>query len=285
MKLKHSKYRNTGILFELLVRQITADSLKGIESPAIGMVKKYFVNTQMGREYKLYEAIMSSKVVTESVANAMISTVLEKSSKVNRKILRNEKYNLIKEIKNSYDLNTFFKIKVDGYKRLASIYTLIESYNTKEDVETSQIINNKVTLLEFLTKSEVKESEVESQVLKEFKNQDTEIRLMAYKILLERFNDKYDNLNQFQKDLLQDYIVSENSTVKLRTLYNKNINIVKDQLTEELSNVTDKVVKIKLEEVLKYVKELSKTDKINSDNLVDLMEYHELTSELAIANA
>ena len=190
MKLKHSKYRNTGILFELLVRQITADTLKGGESPALGLLKKYFTESQLGREYKLYETLMKSELVTEGKANALISTVLESSSKINRKQLKREKYNLIKEINDSYSTATFFSSKLPNYKRIAAVYTLIEAYNTKEDVDTNQIVDNKVTLLEFLTKQEVKSKEVESNVIKEFRKQDPELRSLAYKILLEKFNEK-----------------------------------------------------------------------------------------------
>ena len=132
MKIKHSKYKNTGILFELLVRQITADTLKGGDSPAIDILKSYFVNTELGREYKLYESIMKSKVITESRANALVSTVLDSSKKFNRTVLKKQKYNLINEIKKHYNLESFFGSKIKNYKEIASVYTLIESYNNKK---------------------------------------------------------------------------------------------------------------------------------------------------------
>ena len=155
MKIKHSKYKNTGILFELLVRQITADTLKGGDSPAINILKDNFVKTQLGREYKLYESIMKSKVLNESRANVLISTILESSKKFNRSTLRKQKYNLIKEIKKHYDLESFFGAKINNYKEIASVYTLIEGYNSSESTDVNQINNNKITLLEFLTKTEV----------------------------------------------------------------------------------------------------------------------------------
>ena len=280
MKLKHSKYRNTGILFELLVRQITADTLKGGESPALGLLKKYFTESQLGREYKLYETLMKSELVTEGKANALISTVLESSSKINRKQLKREKYNLIKEINDSYSTATFFSSKLPNYKRIAAVYTLIEAYNTKEDVDTNQIVDNKVTLLEFLTKQEVKSKEVESNVLKEFRKQDPELRSLAYKILLEKFNEKYSDLSDDQKKVLKEFIESENSGVKLREFYNSRINDLKFTLREEIKTIDNEVIKIKLEEVSKYLVELSKTDRVGNDNIVDLLEYYELVKEI-----
>ena len=132
MKIKHSKYKNTGILFELLVRQITADTLKGVDSPAIDILKEYFVKTELGREYKLYESILKSKVLNEGRANSLISTILENSKKFNRTVLRKQKYNLINEIKKHYNLESFFGSKIKNYKEIASIYTLIESYNIRK---------------------------------------------------------------------------------------------------------------------------------------------------------
>ena len=280
MKLKHSKYRNTGILFELLVRQITADTLKGIESPAIDLVKKYFVNTQLGKEYKLYEAVLKAEVLNESKANALVSTILESSSKLNRKTVKREKYNLIKEIKANYDINTFFSTKLPSYKRLASVYTLVEAYNSTEDIDTNQIVDNKVTILELLTKEEVKTSEVESEVLREFKKQSPELRSLAYKILLEKFNDKYDGLNTDQKLVLKEYIESENSQNKLREFYNGRIQDLKGKMSEVINEVDNEVIKIKLNEVSKYLREITKTKKVSNDDIVDLLEYYELIQEI-----
>ena len=98
MKIKHSKYKNTGILFELLVRQITADTLKGENSPAIDILKKYFVKTSLGKEYKLYETVIKSKTISESRANVFISSILDNSKKFSRSSLKKQKYSLINEI-------------------------------------------------------------------------------------------------------------------------------------------------------------------------------------------
>ena len=143
MKIKHSKFKNTGILFELLVRQVTVDTLQGNDSPAIDLMRKYFVKTELGKEYKLYESILKSKVLNEGRANMVISTILETSQRLNKSSLRRQKYNLIKEIKSHYNVDSFFSVKVKNYKELASLYTLIESYNS-EDTNTDQIISNKI---------------------------------------------------------------------------------------------------------------------------------------------
>ncbi len=282
MKIKHSKYKNTGILFELLVRQITADTLKGDDSPAIDLLKKYFVKTGLGREYKLYESILKSKVISEGKANSLISTILENSKKFNRTSLKRQKYNLINEIKNHYNLESFFGSKIKNYKEIASVYTLIESYNAKEVTDISQINNNKVTLLEFLTKKEILKKK--DTILEEFSTYDKDLRQLTYRVLLEKFNDKYDSLSKEQKEILKEFIYSVDSTPTLREFYNKKVNILKEILSTQSKNIKDKATKIKINEVAKLLTELSKTDKVDNDNLVDLLQYYELVKEIQVAN-
>ena len=281
MNIKHSKYRNTGILFELLVRQITADTLKEGESPAVDLLKNYFFKSELGKELKLYESITKSKVLSENQASAFISTILEQSTKLNRSTLRKEKYNLIKEIKRLYNINAFFATKVKNYTQFASIYTLIESQNSKNITNTEQIVNNKVNLLEHLTKS-VASDEVKNDVLSEFQTYDKDTRILTYKVLLEKFNDKYDDLSNDQKSVLKEFIESVDSTPKLRNFYNNKIKELKYSVLTEAKTLKDKVVKIKLVEVSKLLVELKKTDKVNTDNLVDLLQYYELIKEIKL---
>ena len=284
MKIKHSKYKNTGILFELLVRQITADTLKGGDSPAIDILKEYFVKTSLGREYKLYESILKSKVLNEGRANMVISTILESSQKFNRASLRKQKYNLINEIKKHYDLDVFFGSKIKNYKELAALYTLIESYNCDQDTDTKQLIENKVTLLEHLTKQEVNEAEVKEDVLQEFQSYDKDLRILTYKVLLEKFNDKYQDLSKEQKQVLKEFINSVDSTPGLREFYNSKINELKSSLVKEAKNIKDKATQIKIQEITKLLTELDKTSKVTNDNLVDLLQYYELVKEVKVAN-
>ena len=284
MKIKHSKYKNTGVLFELLVRQITADTLKGSNSPAIDILKKYFVKTSLGREYKLYESVLKSNVISESRANTIISTILENSKRFSRSSLKKQKYNLINEIKEHYDLDVFFGSKIKNYKELAALYTLIEGYNYKEDVDSNQLINNKITLLEHLTKKQVNAENVKKDIIQEFNDYDKDTRILTYKVLLEKFNSKYDNLSEDQKIVLKEFINSVDSTPGLRNFYNTKINELKESLNSVIKNIKDKTTQIKLTEVNKFLVKLEKTDKVGDDNLVDLLRYYELVKEIKVAN-
>ena len=284
MYIKHSKFKNTGILFELLVRRITADTLSGVNSPAVNILKKYFANTEVGKEYKLYEAIFKSNNVNENKANAILTTVLESSKKLNRSKLRKEKYNLIKELKEHYNLEELFKTKLTKYKEFASLYTLLEIYNSQDITNPNQIIDNKVTLLEHLTAKDVNKEGVKDDILEEFKSYDKDLRILTYRVLLEKFNDKYSSLNNRQKYILKEFINSVDSTPRLKEFYSSEVEYIKETLNKEIAKTKDETTKIKLQEVSKLVKDLDKKTSIKSDNLVDLLQYHSLLEELTKVN-
>ena len=284
MYIKHSKFKNTGILFELLVRRITADTLSGANSPAVNILKKYFANTEVGKEYKLYEAVFKSNNVNENKANAILTTVLESSKKLNRSKLRKEKYNLIKELKEHYNLEELFKTKLTKYKEFASLYTLLEIYNSQDITNPNQIIDNKVNLLEHLTAKDVNKEGVKDDILEEFKSYDKDLRILTYRVLLEKFNDKYSSLNNRQKYILKEFINSVDSTPRLKEFYSSEVEYIKETLNKEIAKTKDETTKIKLQEVSKLVKDLDKKTSIKSDNLVDLLQYHSLLEELTKVN-
>jgi len=280
MLVKHNKFKNSGLLFELLVRQITADTLSGKESQAVNILKKYFVKSELGKEYKLYDTVLKQSQITETKANVIIEEVLKASRKLNRTALRREKYNLISEIKSHYNLDEFFKTKLPNYKSQAALYTLIEIYNSQDLTDPNQIISNKITLLENLTAQPVKEKEVRESVIEEFKKYDKDLRLLTYQVLLEKFNGKYNSLNDNQKVILREFINVVDNTPRLREFYNTKINEVKATLTKLSKSITDKVTQIKLTEVVSLITEIDKTSKISNDDLVNLLQYYSLVDEL-----
>jgi hypothetical protein len=280
MNIKHSKYKNTGILFELLVRQITADTLSGNDSPATNILKKYFTKTELGREYKIYESFFKNTNVSDTRADMVISTLIESSKQLNRSSLKRQKYNLIKEIKEHYNLEDFFKVKLPNYKAQAALFTLLEVYNSDNLSNPDQIIENKTALLEYLTSKNVDKKEVKETILEEFKNQDKDIRVLTYRVLLEKFNDKYADLNNNQKNVLKEFINGVDSTPKLKEFYNTKINEIKTHLNKLNKSVTDQAIQIKIKEVINILPNLGKMDKVNDEHLINLLQYYQLVEEL-----
>ena len=284
MYIKHSKFKNTGILFEVMVKRITADTLSGKTSAAISILKEYFVNTELGKEYKLYEAVFKTKNISEGKANVVLTTVVEASKKLNRTRLRKEKYNLIKELKKHYNVEDLFKTKLYDYKAQASLFTLFEIYASEKSTDPNQIIDNKVTLLEHLTQSQVERGEVKDDVIEEFKSYDKDLRTLTYRVMLEKFNDKYSDLNPKQKHILKEFIESVDSTPQLKEFYNSEIRYIQEKLIVEIEKTPSLTIKIKLQEVSKLIQELDKRQGIKNNHLVDLLQYHSLLEELTSSN-
>jgi len=284
MIIKHSKYKNTGILFELLVRQITSDTLSGKDSKATNILKKYFVKTELGREYKLYETLTKYKNLTEGKAEVVINSVVETSKGLNRGALKRQKYNLIQELSKHYNLEEFFKTKLPNYKTHAALYTLLEIYNSENLSNPDQLINNKISILESLTTKEVNKKKVEDDLMVEFQSYDKDLRILTYKVLLEKFNGKYASLNDNQKTVLKEFINSVDSTPKLRDFYNTKVVEIKEELNKLSKTVKEKAIQIKLNEVTNLLSPLSKTSKVGNDDLVNLLQYYELLEELIKTN-
>lgn len=281
MKIKHSKFRNTGLIFELLVKQIAADTLNKKDSPAIDILKKHFTGrTSLVREFKLYEFILKNKGIGQNKAETILSTITEISKKLNRNTLKEQKYSLISDIKKGYDINEFFSIQVSDYKALASLYCLLEAQNNNELVDPNLLVNFRSTLLEHLTTEKQDAQEVKDTLIEEYSKYDKDLKLLTFKILLEKFNDKYKDLLPQQKNILKEFITSVNSQTRLRTLVNEELTNIKNEVSKLSSRVKDEVVKIKLDEVAKTINTLSNKEKINDNHLINLMQYYDLVNEL-----
>jgi len=250
MKIKHSKYKNTGILFELLVRQITSDTLDGKDSQAKNILKDYFVKTELGKEYKFYDTLFKRTNLTEAKSTVILSSLLGSLPTLNRGALKRQKYNLINEIKKHYDLTKFFRHNLPHYKVQAAFYTLLEIKAQDHPTDLEQEINNKITILEHLS-SPKENKEIKQNVLEEYKKYDNDLRILTYKILLEKFNGKYDNLNPNQKKVLKELITSIDNTPRLKEFYNTKTSEIRSTLKDLNSKVKDKATKIKINEVIK----------------------------------
>jgi hypothetical protein len=283
MNTKHSKYKNSGIIFELLIRQITSDILENKDSPAKNILKKYFVKTELGREYRLYETLLKKTLLTETRANIVISSLTDISKSLNRSIIKKQKYNLINEIKMYYDLNTFFNHKLPNYKVFAAFYTLLEM-NNSNTYNPDQMILNKVTILEHLTAAKINPSEILTEEMQEFEKADKDVKFLTYKILMDKFNTKYDDFSPNQKQILKEYITSVDNTPKLKEFYSTKLSEIKSELTQLNKKTKNKITKIKITEIISIIEPPAKNAKITDDNLVDLLQYCDLINELKSAN-
>lgn len=275
--IKHNKYRNTGILFELLVRKITADTMTSQDSKAVSLIKKYFVNTELSKENKLYQSLSKTQNISEAKAESIISTILEINKSLNQVKLAKEKYNLIKEIKFNFDIEDFFKAKINNYKLLSSTYTLLEA-NLFPSHHIDTILTSKMNILEHIAQSQlVKEIQ---PTVSEFETLDKGTRALVYKIMLEKFNTRFETLSNDQKDVLKEYINNISNTTNLKKYVDTKFISLKESLIKFLPKIEDTTIKIKVNETINLINPILESKTVKDDNIVALLQYQELHNEL-----
>ncbi len=283
-KVKHNKIKNTGILFELLTRRFTSDIINGVEnSTAQRLIEKYFRNTsELGKEYVLYQALIKQKFDIKEKAEDFINEVVDAHKKLKYNDIKRSKYSLLKEIRDSFDMDDFFRPKIENYKLLASIYKTFQSKSLNENLDPVDIVNSKFTIIEnILGTSNLINKEQDDSVITEYSEQDEDLRLLAYKILVEKFNDKYSELDFQQKTLIKEYINNISSANSLTSYIQSEIPVIQKQLKTRVKKIDDKVMSIKINEVINQL-ELLKEFKVYTDNhVMALLNSYELVKELS----
>ena len=283
-RIKHLKLKNTGILFELLSRQVTVDLMENISKPkSVSLMKKYFnKQTELGKELQLYQLLVKESCPTENKANYLIEKVLKIRQKLNNPKLRREKYNFIKDIKEKYPIKEFFNAKIKDYKILASIYKMFDAEILDEGFDPKESLDTKFTIIEHLMSKSVDKKEVvrESKKIAKLRQESEDVRLLTYKILVDNFNDRYKNLDKFQKKLLREYINNLSNSNGLKEYIGKEVKRVKKQLIELIKRVDDKVTAIKLKESTKQLDNLQLGNFVKDSQVLNLMRYYELVKEL-----
>lgn len=282
-KLHHSKFRNTGILFELLTKQITADILAGKEkSEAKELLFKYFKeNNELGKEWRLYNCLLNEKVKGESGAERFLSVIVEQRKKLHNNKLAEEKYNLIKEMKTLYPIEQFLKASIRNYKVLASVYKLFEDASSKDvKFDVHEVFQAKTCIVENV--ADTKKPNDSEEMVKFYQQQNEDIRLLSYKLLIEGLNKKYSILDENQKLILREYINNVSNTNFLGEFVCKKIDEIKIKLAEVSNKILDSdVIRIKINEVIKQLDKIRPTNSIVKDNqIMSLLLSYELLKEV-----
>ena len=279
--VKHNKIKNTAILYELLSRQITVDVLNDTKSPkSVRIFKEFFSkNTEMGKEYELYSILLEKKYKNDSHASQLVEAVVKSRRKLSNRRLNNEKYNLIKTIKENYDIKEFFNTRIPNFKIMASVYKLFGTETGKEDFGPVQRTDSVITISEHIVQNTNK-AHSSSSLVKEFSEQDKDLRLLSYQLLVDKFNSKYKSLNENQRNLLKEYINNVSNTNSLKEFIDNEVVKIKRALKALLPKVNDKITKIKLTEAIDYTDEATKGKIVKDKHVVALMRYYELIKEI-----
>ena len=283
--IKHNKLRNTGILFELLVRQITSDVMENKQNGiAVKLMREFFNSKkELGKELMLYRAFFNVQNVSEQKAFQLLKLVTEQRKNLDQHALDTQKYLLIKEIKKNFDLKEFFAARIPSYKIYASIYKNFDAaINGINDTTTiEELASSQFTIVEHLSgKSVNKEIKEHNELSNIIRSQDDDIRFLAYKILIERFNEKYKGLDDAQKKLLQEYIYNISNTSKLKTYTQTESRRLAKEIAQSSIKVKDKVTRIKLGEVVSQLQKVQTATVIKENHMTAMLIGYEILKEL-----
>jgi hypothetical protein len=282
MNPKHNKIKNTGILFELLVRKIATDVLDGkSDSFAVKLVREYFhPKSELGKELQLYRAFFNIPKLSESKAFNMLDLIVSRRKQLNEKSLSTQKFNLIKEIKNNCDLKEFLNGRVPSYKVHASVYKLFE-YSSNEIMEIQDVVKSRFLVVEHL-KGTLKEEPIikENSYIDALKDQDEEIRFLSYKFLLERFNEKYNELNDKQKNLLREFINKGTNTEPFKKFVSTEALLLAKSVSANVKKIKDNVTKIKLHEVVTQLNDIHKKPSIKENHITAILIAYQIDDEI-----
>lgn len=286
-KLKHSKFRNTGILFELLVKQVTSDILSANNNTAAAdILKKHFnESTELGRELKLYQLISEETTKDTVQAEKLLEVVIKNRSKINNNNLDKQKFEVVKEIKNNWDIDSFMKGSIGNYKLLASIYKVLEeSSRPTIESDAGEIFQARNMIMEHLATSNAKKktalNEEKDNLMKIYKEQSEDVRLLTYKLLVDNFNKKYSVLGDEQKTLIKEYINNVTNTTSLKERVNQCVDDIKCQFTQILETIDDSTVKIKLKETSNQLSKIRESVSVRDNHVTAILLSYELIKEL-----
>ena len=280
-KIKHSKFKNTGFLFELLTRQITLEILNNApEEKAKRIVQEFFGGkTELAKELRLFNLLINEKYNSEGKAEKYIDAIIETRTKLDENKLSREKYNLVKSIKENFELDSFLSSPVSNYKVLASVHKIFEA-KIQDVTNVKEVFDAKLTLIEHISTATPSLKQKEDKLMEDYRKQEKDLRLLTYKILVETFNKKYTNLNDEQKDILREYINNVNNTSKFGEYYDSKLKVVVTELHKLYSEVNDKITKIKLKETINVMKQQKIGKKVTDEQVSALMMSYELIKEI-----
>ena len=272
-RIKHSKVKNTGLIFELLVRQVASDTMNNKDSKALRILKKHYnAKSELTKELKLYRTLAEEKFTNEAKAEKFVDAVLRARKQINESQLRRDKYNLIKDLKNNYIVEEFFKARVKNYKLHASTFKLFEF---AEADDPKEYVTCKFTLVEHVQSSS-KKSTSAPMLTSEHKD----VRILASKLVVDKFNEKYSKLSAPQQNMLREYINNVTNTVKLRKYVLNEIRSLRSDIKSLRASVPSKIIRIKLNEVANLLLTLGKKHLIEDKDVLTMLRYYELVNEL-----
>ena len=279
MPKAHNKKRNVGIIYELLLRHVSSCLIEGKNKEAQKALdilqKRFSQDTELYKEFRLFNALVKSTVTNTSVAAAILTEAKSAARRTDSQKLDREKSFLIKEINYSLNDSSFYKRHIPDYKTYASIQVLLNNWRKKDTSDLTQMVMYESKVINHLL-SEKKQSEIlEEQV-------DPDVNVLVIKILTEKFNKKYgEKLNEEQKELIKFYVFSleEETQEKLTGFLTELKSQTLDKVIKFKDNTDNNVILEKIDEVKNKINNLP-TEEIDDQSISRYLAVSRLSYEL-----
>ena len=280
MSIKHSKFKNTYLIYEFLVRQTLTDLLGGQkleECRAFEIIRNNFSKGVLKEELLLYQALVNNTINNKNTVDYLIKECLERQKTLPHNDLRRAKYNLIGEIKKHYDINKLFSTEIPDYAEAGAVYMMFEANKKSNVLKKAKFMG---VISENVMKP--KDDKKSTKLFECIKEAPQDERELAYKILVNSFNKNFTTaLNENQKKYMKDYIYSNtNESGWVQDHISSLKGTIKKSQKKLIGNTDDKVLSLKLDECVKKLNAISEKKIFNDEDHEKILNMYKLSDLL-----
>jgi len=276
--MSHNKKRNAGIIYELLVRAVSAylvENDKAKAQVALNILSTHFnKKSELYKEFRVFHALTKSTVQDSSIAAAILTESKQSSRRIDSHKLDKEKSSLIKEVNYTLKDPDFYYRNVPEYREFATVQSLINAWREGDRSNLTEMVILESKMIEFLTSSK--------QQIQEEVEVNPNVDALVVKIMNEKFNNKYaSKLTKEQKDLIQDYVFSlQSNTHEFISERARSIQISAVERLRELKKAEKNTIILeKIDNVMNQVNNIDFTT-LNDEKIARLMTLNQLISEI-----
>ena len=276
----HNKKRNTGLIYEFLVRTISSALVEGDKkrsSTALKILKRHFKpGTELYKEFRLINSLVKTTVSSDSVAGSILREARNAARGHDLPALDHEKSIIIKHINYTLGNEDFYDQQINEYRTYATVQTLLNEWRV-DSPDIGKVASYEDQLVKWLMSNK---EQPDDHLISE----DAGTSRLLMKIMTKKLNEKYSGmLNEDQRSLIKSYVFATASDDP--EIIRKKLSEIKDDLLQKIeeyssTNVDNEYINGKLSEARERL--LSENlEGVDDDTVTRFMLYTKLTTELA----
>ena len=202
---KHNKKRNVGLIYEQLVRHISERVVNQDQESvdiAVKILEKHFKpGTELYKEFRLFNSLVHTRVDTRELASRIISESRTACKRHDSNRLTKEKSLLIKDINHGIDDPGFYSRKISEYRTYSTVQALLNEWRGAGKLFPEEIVKYETSLEDSLLRERREPSR--NKFVKD---------PLVLKVMLEKFNKKYDKKLNSRQRAIVGYKIQENNS-------------------------------------------------------------------------